>query len=309
MEPNLFWTTQNLRYSTRPLLVERATVKNLFTQKVSAIRAWGKGGGLFGKKIFDEMFATKFDLESENFDLYFQKATQEMTAMDRAELPKDVIFKLRNNRLGFLGKIYILWKCFRKRWYIVVEDEDRGLSAEAFAELRKSIKKRDYSAPLSDTKLVSTGTFFLANKEFSDTLAYLNMLSSSGSYNFLQRGKNKIPNKTAEWKAQMVYITKFLVRYEGHKKRWGTNMQISMPEFFVMLYLYPGEEVLGSIMYRDIFRSSYNSSPIRIKVAFGTLQSRGYIRKTGEGRGAKLQITSTGTDVINSILTKYALNC
>lgn len=254
------------------------------------------------------MFSTKFDLENDSLNLYFAKATAQLTTQQRSELPKDVIFKIKNNRLNFLGKIYILWKCLRKRWYIVVEDEEHGISAEQFVEVRKATKKRDYETPTAN-KFISTGTFVLANKEFSDTLAYLNLLSTSGAYNFLQRGKNPIPNKTADWKTGMSYITKFLVRYEGLKKRWNVDMQITMPEFLVMLYLYPGEEMLGSVMYREVFKSSYNSSPSRIKLAFGLLQQRSYIRKTGEGRGAKLQITAMGTDVVNSILSKFALNC
>lgn len=254
------------------------------------------------------MSVTKFDLQSENFDLFFEKSAENLTARCRAELPIDVLSKIKNNKLNFFTKIYIMWKCLRKRWWIIVEDEEKGQSADQFVAYRETIKKRDYSTPKAEG-LVSKGEFFLANKEFGDTLQYLSDLSGSGAYRFIQRGKNRIVNKTQLWKEDMIAVTKVLVRYEGMKKKWLEEQVVTIPEFYVLMYLYPGEESVGSIMYHEVYYRSFQSSPAKIKLALGSLQLKGYIVKSGATRYSKFRITASGTDVVCSILTRYALNC
>lgn len=263
------------------------------------------------------MQKTRFNIESENFDLYFASLLPMISPQAKEGLPKDVLYRLFRRggevngngvyKLGFISKLFILWKCFRKRIFIVVEDEERGLSVEDFVELRTAIKLRDYGTPRAEG-LVADGTFITANKELCDSFAYLNTLSNSGAYTYLKRAKNPIPNKTADFVAQMKYIARVFSHYEGNKKKWVAAYGISIPEFLVLLYTYSGKDVLGSVMYRDIYKQAYQSSPTRVKQAFGTLQSKGYLKKTGSGSGAKMSITPLGTDITTTILTKYAIN-
>jgi hypothetical protein len=157
--------------------------------------------------------------------------------------------------------------------------------------------------------MIAEGMFITGNKELCDSFAYLNTLSMSGAYSYLKRAKNPIPNKTAEFKTQMQYIAKVFSFYEGNKKKWVAAHGLAIPEFLVLLYTYHGKEVVGAEMYKDVYRQAYQSSPTRIKTAFGTLQSKGYLKKTGSGKGAKMQITPLGVDITTTILTKYAVNC
>jgi hypothetical protein len=264
------------------------------------------------------MIKTRFDIDCENFDLYFAKQIPAIAPEVKQTLPKDVLFKLfrkggefnakSTSKLGFLAKLFILWKCLNKRWWIVVEDEHKGMSIEQFFEHKKDIKKREYGITKAEG-LASTGCFVLASKELGDCFEYLNRLSVSPAYNYISKAKNKIPNKTAEWNEQMKYILRFITCYEGGKKSWSSSNQLSIPEWYVLAALFHGKDVPGSILYQETFKRAYQSSPNKIKRSFSTLQSRGYIEKTGLTRGATLRITSLGKSVVVSILEKYAINC
>lgn len=259
------------------------------------------------------MSKTKFDIDCENFDLYFASQLPSISQPAKEGLPKDVRYKIfhggdgnpkNTSKLGFFSKLYILWRCLRKRWWLIIEDEETGLSIEQFFELKAAIKKRDMGVPRAEG-LTSVGTFVTGSKELCETMNYLNQLSASGAYNYLLRGKNKLPNKTAEFRRQMNYIIRFLAGYEAAKKQFVEDFELRMPEFLVLFYTYNGKEVLGSIMYNEFYKRAYQSSPTKIKLAFSTLQQKGYLKKTGDGRGAKLSITPLGVEIVNRLLDKY----
>lgn len=260
---------------------------------------------------------TLFDMSSENFDAYFIKQAKETTYAGRDVLPRDVSSRLFKSggqlnekfavNLGFLGKIYVLWKALRKKVYIIVEDEQSGLTPGQFLELQKAVKKRDYSA--ESVHGFTNAIFLLGNKELCDGFAYLNNLCNSGAYNYLTKTKNQPPNPTTEYRDRMNYIVRFLLFYESQKKKWVSEMQITVPEFLVLLFTYQGKEVPGAVMYKDVLKRAYQSSPRKIKEAFSTLQAKGLLKKSGMTSGAMMQITPLGVDMVNRILSKYALNC
>lgn len=263
------------------------------------------------------MFKTRFDISSENLDLYFADQIPHLTPESKDGLPRDIIFKLfrkggefnstSTSKLGFLAKLYVLWRALNKRWWIVIEDEDRGLTPGQFMDLRKASKKRDYGVEQAQT-LVMSGTLVLASKELGDTLTFLNSLSSSPAYNYLVKTKNSTKNEVTESNKNDIYVARFLVNYEGRKKDIVAQTGLSMPELYVLMALYHGGEVSGATLYNQVYKRAYQSSPAKIKLAFGTLQRRKYINKYGITRGAKLQITPTGKSVMRGIMDKYLLN-
>ena len=260
---------------------------------------------------------TIFDIDCENLDLFFAHEIEKISPTAKSELPKDVAFKLfrgggkfntkSTSKLGFIAKLYILWKALNKRWWIVIEDEVNGMTPGQFMELRKAYKKRDYS-PEQSNILKSSGSLILADKELGESLTYLNRLSASGAYNYVMKGKNAPKSKTTEDDKERAYIAKFLAAYEGQKKNIVSNTGLLIPEFYVLLLLFDGKDVPTSFIYREKFRRAYQSSPNKIKMAFSTLQARGLVTKTGVIRGATLQITSSGKELLNSVLEKYVLN-
>lgn len=259
-----------------------------------------------------------FDIDCEPLDLYFANEIEKMPPSAKSDLPKDVAFKMfrgggkfRTNstsKLGFIAKLYVLWKALNKRWFIVIEDEERGMTPGQFMELRKAYRKKDYSIDQGKV-LTTSGTFVLANKELADCCSYLNRLSVSGAYNYLMKVKNMPVNKVDEEDKRVAYITKFLTFWEGNKKTIVSKSGMGMPEIYVLLALYHGKEVQGATLYHDVFKRAYQSSPNKIKAAFRTLQAKGYLLKYGGTSASTMQITASGKDVLRSILDKYAINC
>lgn len=263
------------------------------------------------------MQKTLFDLECENFDLFFVNELDKISPIAKAELPRDVSFKLfrgggklntkSTSKLGFIAKLYILWKCLNKRWWLVIEDEEKGMTPGQFMELRKAYRKRDYSTDQGNV-LKSSGGLVLANKELSECFSYLNRLSTSPAYNYLMGGKNKVNNHTEDWAKKMRYIVNVFAYYESQKKSWVAGMGVSIPEWLVLIYLYPKGEVVGSPIHKEFYKRAYQSSPTKLKRCFGVLQQKGLILKTGTSSASRLSITALGIDTVNTILTKYALN-
>jgi hypothetical protein len=297
------------------------TAAGLCIQRTNVQHAQETSGALYGwiKVNTKAMYNSKFDIQSENFDQYFAGLYPHMTPAAKAAMPTDLswkIFKrgggpnLNNvNKISFLAKLWILWKCLHKRVWIVVEEEDKGLTVEQFVELREAYKKKDRLSKERAEFIQTEGIFITASKELGDTFDYMNKLCTSSAYNFITRMKNRIPNPTEQWKSEMTYICRFLVFYESNKRRWVEEFSLSMPEFLILIYGYHGKEFVGADLHKFVFKKSFNSSINKLKKAFGTLQTKGYIVKIGIKRGAKMQITPMGISVINSILTRYGINC
>lgn len=264
------------------------------------------------------MNKTIFDIDCEPLDFFFSYEIEKISPQSKSDLPRDVSFKLfrgggkfntaSTSKLGFLAKLYILWKALRKRWWILIEDEENGLTPGQFMELRKAYKKRDYGMDRANV-LISSGSLVLASKELGECMSYLNLLSVSPAYKYLIKGKNKESNPAEEWNRQMEYVVKFISFYEANKKSWVAATGVSIPEWLVLTYLYHRRETNGSPIYKDYYRRAYQSSPTKLRRCFSVLQHKGLIQKTGQSSAAKMSITPLGKDTVNTILTKYALNC
>jgi len=194
----------------------------------------------------------------------------------------------------------------RKGWFVVVHDP-KGFSIDQFNDLPRLMKERDYSVDAAED-LKRTGGFVLADDSLFAAFQYLNRLSSSPAYNYLMKTKNSTKSIIAESERRDAYVIRFLVNWEAKKKDVVAKAGLGMPEMLVLMSLFHGSEMNGAILYRELFRRAYQSSPAKIKLAFGSLQKRGYIVKHGVSKGAKLQITSVGKDVLNGIMSKYLLD-
>lgn len=260
---------------------------------------------------------TRFDISCEALDLYFFDQLPHLTPEAKDGLPRDVLFKIfrkggdvntkSTSRLSFMAKLFVLLRALNKRWWVVVEDENRGMTPGQFMDLRKASKKRDYTVEQAGN-IVITGTMVLAGKELADTLSYLNHLNGSGAYNYLLKAKNSPTNRPTEWNKERAWVANFLSHYDGQKKSIVAQYGITIPEFYVLLTLFDGKDVLCSVIYKEKFKRAYQSTPSKIKLAFRTLQIRGFVIKTGVIRGATLRITPLGKDILNGIFDKYVLN-
>lgn len=264
------------------------------------------------------MSKLQFDILCENFDHFFAKEASIMSPNQKESLPPELVYKIfkrghtydnkATTKLSFIAKLFILFKASRKRWIIIVEDEVNGMSEEQYFEYKRLHGRNEVNVDLAEP-LVSQGIFVLGCKELVDSYAKLNMVSISGVYNYLVKSKNKDYTKPDEWIAQMNYVARFLSNYESNRKTIAMQTRLNMSEFMVLLNIYHGKSVLSASIWKDVYRYSFNSSKTLIKVAFGTLQSKGYIEKIGVNKGANIQITALGKDVINDIMSKYVVNC
>lgn len=260
---------------------------------------------------------SRFDISCENLDLYFAHELEKITPQAKDGLPRDLIFKIfrkggevnttSTSKLSFISKLFILVKSLRKRWYLIIEDEESGIKMEDFKNISRLLKERDLGTDKVNNLMVRGG-FLLGGKEVCDALQYLNMLSASPTYNYVMKTKNSVSNPTTEADKAVVGVTKFLIHYENCKKQMVSQTGLAMPEFYVLLYLYRGDRIQSSLLYHDVFKRAYQSSPTKVKMAFGTLQHKGYITKYGNTSKTFLEITPLGRSFFRGVMDKYVLN-
>lgn len=259
----------------------------------------------------------KVDINSENFDLYFYHQLEKMTPAGKEKLPRDVVTILWRkdgsiNKQGFkkynfMHRLYILWLAGNKHILTIVMDDAGGFSPEQFCEYQKALNKKNWSVDAAG-KFTVEPNFVLANKELYECFLYLNYLFNSPAYHYLNKLKRPIPNKMAAVNEQLVDVIRLLRNWEGNKKRWVAEMNISVPEVYVLMCLYGEGDIAGSTIYNNTFKRAFQSSPHKIKVSFGVLQNKGLIERLGVRKYAKFRITALGMETLNRILMKYYLN-
>jgi hypothetical protein len=250
------------------------------------------------------------DIQSDNMDLYFAREVMAMTETQRREIPSNMLFKIFDQRgqfkhagaskLSFVDKLMILQRGLRKSVFIVIEDEF-GESVQEFLQLRKELRTRKFNPEQIEHM---NGTFVPGGYELINTLALMSDVSRSPMYNYLNKIKNIPRNRVDEWVDQMVYITKFIVRFEGNKKKWMAETGLNIQEFLILISLYDGETVPSVNMVRETYKNSLYMGSTRMKSAFGTLQTKKLVVKYGVSKGAKMRITPTGKDIINRVMLK-----
>lgn len=258
----------------------------------------------------------KYDVICEGFDGYFEQRASQLTEPQKTSLPRKLMIKLfrkggmittnlNTNKLNILEKIFVLFRAFKARWYLIIEDEN-GTLMEDLPEIKKAIKKKELTTE-SAQWLLNKGAFILGSKEICDTFSFLNEVSVTPAYNYLVGAKNK-PKNIVLWKQQRDYIARFLENYEAQKKRFLINMGISLPEWYILVHIYNDKEVLSSRIYKEVFKYAYGANATQIKTALSGLQSKGYIVKKGVTKGATIKITAMGSDIVNQIVSKYLIN-
>lgn len=258
-----------------------------------------------------------FDISSENFNNYFEKETSEMTESQKELLPKELLFRLyakggrvnvkETAKMGFLAKIFVLFKALRKRVIIIVEDANNSMTVEEFFEWKKETDKQVYSQD-SAAKLISNAHFVLGTKELCDVFHRLNGLSGSPMYTYLSNAKSKDYTKPEQWLTAMNGVVRFIAQYEANRKKITMQTGLTMADWLVLIYLYHGDLVLGSPIYKEFYKYSFNSSQSKIRAAFRILQERSYVEKIGNTNGAKIRITPLGKDKVNEVMKKFVLS-
>jgi DNA-binding MarR family transcriptional regulator len=267
------------------------------------------------KRIMEKL---RLDIVSDNLDQYFQKACKQMGPEEKSNIPDPIISRLFMSRgrisqksltrIGFLGKMFVLFKAQRKRVFVFVEGSpaENAMTITDFLNYRKSLKEKDFSEVMAG-QMLTHAHFVLGGKDLMDSMGYLNDLSTGPAYNFLTRLKNGKKDSMSDWIRQREYVIKFLLTYESNKKKWLRDYDMSMSEFLSLMYMYNGREVTGSEMYNTALTNAHFSSGSRMREGLSSLKNRNYITKQGVSKGTLYRITPLGKHVIDEIVNKYAL--
>lgn len=258
----------------------------------------------------------RIDINNDNFNNLFARYAEKLTEAQKELLPKELNYKLFKKggsfraaasvRLSFLTKLYVLLRCFKMNWVLLIED-DNGIGPEQYFKLREQCREEGFGVDPAGNWL-DRGMFALANKELIEGFSVLNRLSVSPAYNYVSRVKNMPQSRTTEWKKHALYITQFLSNYDGSKKKIIMRCGVSVPELYTLFFLYDGTEKAGSEIYNEKFKYAYNSNRRQIQSSFITLENKGLISKNGKKRGMKLTITPQGIATVDDILHKYLIN-
>lgn len=263
------------------------------------------------------MARTRVDISNENFDHFFVSEAKKLTEQDKAKVPFDILFRIFKrtgefrdlNQTTFLEKLIVLLSAYRKKIFFIIGDPS-GLSPEEFLEFNKKGKKATFDKSPVSGWLIKDVNFCLASPDLVKTMELLNSASVGSLYNYLIKEKNSpIVNNVKEWEKQTKYVFRQLYHYEAIKKRMLLNYSMGVPEWFVLMYVAVNEETVSSIMHKEVFKNTFNSSVRKIKQAFGTLQGKGLVEKIGNKKTTKLRITPLGISTLQKMMKTYIVNC
>lgn len=261
--------------------------------------------------------ALKPEIVNENFDYFFLHQAAKLSEEQRKRLPTELLSKIyrkgyrinskSTSKLNFAEKLLVL-KYLGKKWVLLVEDETNGMAVEDFFKYKELTEKRNYGESNSNG-LLDNGVFALASDELMETNDRINRLSVSAAYNYVVKVKTKNYLKPDEYKAGMNFLCRFLTHYESNRKKMMMETGLNMAEWLTLIYLYDGEEKVLSVLYKEKYRHSYNSSATKIRLSFCSLQEKGLIVRHGVKASSKFQITAMGKQKVSQLAAKYVVNC
>lgn len=209
-------------------------------------------------------------------------------------------------RLHFLQQLYILQLCLNKKIFIVVEGEGDGMGVEDFERHKKDMKKSQYPSAEAGVFL-STGTMVVGNKELIEWMGYLNNYFVGPAMNYALKLKNSQPVKFGSYLKEMVYFMSVLANYEGNKKKIIRHAGVTIPDWYVLMYLYDGKEKRAPDVYDRFYKDAINASRKQIMDSFKKNVHNGNVQAIGKAKATVYKITALGKSVVNDIVHKYII--
>jgi len=261
----------------------------------------------------------KYDFVSDNFVNYFLAQIKGLTSSQKEKIPEVLRLKLysksdnekfvvgRSNSLTIFQRLFILWRVMRKKIYIVIEDEDNGLSIEDFIKAKEWGEGRTVNEDRAGW-LISQGHFVLGNKDLCEAFHYMQMISVSSAYKYLLTLKNLKPTKYHNYKVETDYIHSLIMNYESRKKLISRNAGVTVPEWYVLLYFSDGKEKGASSIYTGQYFNSHNASRMQLLNAIKSMVDRGFLTKYGKTFKATYIISPYGLDKLYEITSKYVIS-
>lgn len=258
--------------------------------------------------------ADKIQLQNEAFDLYFAAAASNLSQRQRESLPltiyRGLFLKNQNfkvSSLSFMRKLYILLKALNKRFFLVIEDQENGISPDNFMAFVQAEKARELM-PDSPWENSVNYSFCLADKSLVEWLSYLGGICDSPAYKYSLKLKNENLKQFPKFKEEITYLTKLLVRFETKKRAIERDRGITMSELYLLLYLYDGGKKKLPSFYNDVFKYTIGCSRRTMTDALRKMLFEKSVEKFGGFRTSEYRITPYGAQMVNEIIKSHIVS-
>lgn len=255
----------------------------------------------------------KFDFQADNFRRFFDFKVAQMTNAQKENIPAELLAKIfrRDGKIttkyiSFVQQLYILAQSQLSNVFVCIEDRDSGIGMEEYTKFKRKQNGRKSDAEQAEQYLAH-GSMTLVNKDVAAYLTHLNAVSFSRAMNYILKLKNTKQPLLPDLETEFIFITNVLANYEGSKKKMIRRDQLSMPEWYVLLYLCDGEEKGGAAIYRYKYLDAINASRLQILKAFKKLIAMNYIQGFGKTKKATYKITYLGKSKVTEMFRKYIL--
>lgn len=257
-----------------------------------------------------------YTLISEGFDNYFDNLMSNASESQREAMPDDIFFKFKKGKDGrylqagkttFFEKLAILWKVFKKDIYIFIRDDENGITGDDFRQWEREEIARNYNEKNARDLLVRS-EFVLGAHDICNGMHYRRMLGASGMFKYLTSYRGKPVTSTSEARNGVRELCKMLIHYEGSKKKMAKEVNLTVPEWYILLHFSDGVEKKGSHVYSGLYFNAFNASQAQMLNGLKRLTQVGYLQKFGSTALSTYRITPLGTDLLYKVISKYILN-
>lgn len=254
-----------------------------------------------------------FDLNSPNFEDYFERMMNMLTPEQRSRIPDRIKKKLITNKgeikIGkttFMERLFTLVCAGGNRFTITIEPPigENVLSVEDYYKQKAS---KNESAIESAKDLVDKGTFVLADRDLIKYSFHLSDISASGAYKHFTKLKNSKETSLYKNEQSLNYLIKVLLNYEGNKSKIVRDFGVTPAEFCSLLYFYNGEIRSSANLVEDVMKWAFNMNKQTLTRAISSLISKKMMERHGKKFETKYRITPIGIKRVNDIIQKIIL--
>lgn len=255
----------------------------------------------------------KWELENPNFDHYVKALFSEMTEAQRSMLPPDLSYKVgkgskySTSMLTFVQKLWILSTIYNKRVSLIIEDE-KGIPVNAFKKILQAQHGKIATRELVD-EFRHAGAFFLGDHDLMSWFEYANMVCATPMYKLMTgykadlKDRSKVQVRHQRIQEATYGMLKMLVHYEGNKKRMSSDYDVTMPEWYALMFFYEQESTMAK--FQETFKYAYISNTKDLYGAITKLKRKDMIGSRGTSkRYFKYYITPKGKEMVIRLMTR-----
>lgn len=259
----------------------------------------------------------KIDIYNENFNNFFTEKLNQITPKQRSLIPNDLAFKIykhgdkaSSEHLTFQEKLWILSVAFSHSVTIMVHDKERGIGMRDFGKASQANEGKILNGELLEDMRIHS-TFVMADKELMTASLYMNHVSCSNIYSLIkeivENANHSVNKKFVKAKKDMNTILSFLTNYEATKRRIAMDYELTMPQWYALLYFSTGNDKLGVDFAKRDFKYAYASNAFTLQGDMKKLVNRGFLFRRGVKGTYKYYLTAAGVNLLNRIMDNIVL--